>query len=98
MLSRSEADARPVRTDANSRPSASMALFIRLSRSLRTVCMAASSRRHDGADAFSHHDALDVAQSGEVEHDDGKLVVHAQGNGGGVHNLEPLAQRLQMRD
>src|SRR5207302_328874 len=41
-----------------------------------------------GAELLSPDDALDVALLLDVEHDNGEVVVHAQGDGGRVHDLE----------
>src|SRR5262245_39761023 len=50
-----------------------------------------------GAHRLAAHDALDVATAGHVEHDDGHLVIAAQREGGRIHHLEVLAQRLAER-
>src|SRR5437899_12687857 len=42
------------------------------------------------AELLSLDDALDVALLLDVEHDDGEVVVHAQGDGGRVHDFEAL--------
>src|SRR5256885_16046727 len=44
--------------------------------------------RSQGAELLSPDDALDVAFLLDVEHDDGEVVVHAQGDGGRIHDLE----------
>src|SRR5256712_11067078 len=41
-----------------------------------------------GAELLSPDYALDVAFLLDVEHDDGEVVVHAQGDGGRIHDLE----------
>src|SRR5256885_11576684 len=46
--------------------------------------------RSQGAELLSPDDALDVAFLLDVEHDDGEVVVHAQGDGGRIHDLEAL--------
>src|SRR5215470_12329513 len=99
MLSSSPADARPVRTPANSRDSTSMAAFIRVSRSFSTTCMPSSlprRRRHDRAHGLAENEPLDVAGAREVEHDDRQLVVHAERDGGGVHDAESLIEHLDV--
>src|SRR6266702_1707343 len=42
------------------------------------------------AELLSLDNALDVALLLDVEHDDGEVVVHAQGDGGRVHDFEAL--------
>ena len=40
----------------------------------------------------------DVARLHQVEHHDGQLVVHAEGDGGGVHDLQALVEDLHVGD
>src|ERR671919_2854931 len=101
MASSSPAEARPVRTVANSRASTSSAAFMRASTSFSTVCMTAplSGRRGDDrAHGLAAYDPRDVAGSGQVEHDDRQLVVHAERDRGGVHDLEAAVEHLDVRD
>src|SRR5215210_1473517 len=42
--------------------------------------------------------APDVARGHEVEHDDGQLVVHAEGDGRGVHDPEAAVEDLDVVD
>ena len=49
-----------------------------------------------GADRFSEKRARDVARRMHVEYDDGLLVVHAQGEGRGVHYFELAFQAFLM--
>src|SRR6266699_5670453 len=101
--SSSPADARPVRTAANSRPSASRAPVIFVSTSLIMLttlwvsAMDSPSRRHDRAYGLAEDDPLDVTGSGQIEDDDRQLVVHAERDRGGVHHLQPAIEHLDVR-
>src|SRR5215467_1593671 len=100
-LSRRAALARPVRTPVSSRTSKSVAACIRVSRSLITCCMALplGGRRIAGDDRAHHlagDDAPDIAPSGEIEHHDGELVIHAERDGGGVHHRQTPIERLDV--
>ena len=50
------------------------------------------------ADGFAECDPLEVPLFGELEHDEGKVVVHAQTDGGRVHDLQVLIQDRKERD
>src|SRR5215467_14301876 len=100
-LSRRAAFARPVRTPVSSRVSRSVAACIRASRSLSTCCMALplGGRRvvgDDRAHRLAGDDTPDVAPSGEIEHHDGELVVHAERDSGGVHHRQAPVERLDI--
>src|SRR5690242_473692 len=101
MPSRSPVEARPVRTAANSRPSASRAPFILVSTSFITLCVSAMdspSRRNDRAYGLAEDDAFDVTGSSQVEDDDWQLVVHAERNRGRVHDLKAAIEHLDVGD
>src|SRR5689334_21251776 len=53
-------------------------------------------RAHEGADGLAGDGAANVALLGEVEHQDGQVVVLAQRDGGRVHDLEVLLQDLEV--
>src|SRR5512135_1199199 len=88
-------DALPVRRAGNCFLSASSAL---LSVSSAFFCCSLSivPPGYERPDCLAQHDLLDVAGDVEVEHDDGKAVVHAQGNGRGVHDAEVLLQHVDV--
>src|SRR5262244_4112231 len=50
----------------------------------------------DGAHRLAGDDAPDIAPSGEIEHHDGELVVHAERDGGGVHDRQAPVERLDV--
>src|SRR5919112_2883015 len=50
------------------------------------------------ADRLAGDDADDVARRAHVEDDDGEVVVHAQGDGRGVHHLQLLLKYLAVGD
>src|SRR6266511_2723769 len=52
----------------------------------------------EGPDVLPHHHPLDVPLPAEVEHDDRKGVLAAQGDRGGVHDLQPQRQELGVAD
>src|SRR5689334_20819728 len=96
-------EARPVRTPASSRRTCSICASMRFLTSanspFRSLTSIMSSLRGDrGADSLAGDDAAQVAGRAQVEHHDRQLVVHAQGDGRGVHDLEPLLEDLQIRD
>src|SRR5437588_12189194 len=43
---------------------------------------------HERADGLAEQRALDVARLAKLEHQDGQAVLHAQGDGRGVHDRE----------
>src|SRR6185295_2962848 len=51
---------------------------------------------HHGADVVAQGSPLDVAHVGHVEDQDGHVVVHAEGDGGGVHHLELPLEDVQV--
>src|SRR5512137_606889 len=90
-------DARPVRTRFKSLCRTSMvfsmcsfisAMSFSLMRSALNGC----------SDCIAEHHFSDVARLGEVKNDHRQLVVHAQRNGGGVHEPQPFIEHLQVAD
>src|SRR5438132_6956609 len=106
MRFRSAGVARPVRTAPSSSWSTPMAPFIFLVASASadsTVTgspFGASLLRpvHERPDGLAGEDAPDVAVAPIVEHEDGKAIVATQGDGRGVHHLEPAGQHLRVLD
>src|SRR3984893_10419575 len=101
MRSRSEADARPVRTVLNSLRACSTDLPIPVSASPIYSAVVAMPRAllpglDDGADILTGDDAGDVAV-GELEHVNCEPVVHAERERGRVHALEPAVDCLEVR-
>src|ERR1700730_9168003 len=93
MRSRSEADARPVRTVLNSLRACSTDLPIPvgalpINSSLVAMPRALLPGLDDGADILTGDDAGDVAV-GELEHVNCEPVVHAVRERGPVHHLKP---------
>src|ERR1043166_7806284 len=97
MCSTSFGEARPVRMTARSSRVACTALRILASASL--MCSLSSillpfvlgpvwEHAHLGPHVLAQHHPLQVPVDRQVEHNDRQLVVHAQGDGGGVHHLE----------
>src|SRR5438309_9394969 len=102
MRSRSDAEARPVRTVANSaRPcSTDFAIFsptLLMSSSAVAIPSALLWSRDDRPDLLAVHDAGDVALC-ELEDVDREAVVHAEREGRRVHDLQPPLDRLETRD
>src|SRR5258708_27440590 len=100
-VSRMVTDARPVRTPPSSRRTCSMCpsmrFFTSANRPFRSVTSIRSSLGRNGrAHRLAHDDAAQVPRRPQVEHHDRQLVVHAQGNGRGVHHLQPLGEHLQI--
>src|SRR3972149_11631382 len=52
----------------------------------------------DGAVILSGGGELDAARHAEVEDDDGEGVLHAEGECGGVHHLEPAVEGVQVAE
>src|SRR5437763_12602910 len=78
---------------------ASIRFFTSTNSPFRSLTSIAPSFCLDGcADGLAHDDAAKVARRAEIEHDDWQLVVHAQGNGRSVHDLETLLEDLQIGD
>src|SRR5512144_2852682 len=88
-------DALPVRRVAKAFLSASSALFI-LSSAFFFCSLSIVPPGNERPDRFAHYDFLDVARDVEVEHDDGKVVVHTQGNGRCIHDAEVLLQNVDV--
>src|SRR4029078_158802 len=103
MRSRSDAEARPVRTVANPDRACSTDLTILswaplISSSAVAIASALLlTCRDDRADLLAVHDASDVAL-GELEDVDREAVVHAERQRRRVHPLQPALDRLQVRD
>src|SRR5450759_17782 len=105
MRSRRAVDARPVRTVLNSVRRASTAPSMRRlpsSSSSSTMFVTLPASRFVGtfyhrADMLTPHHAADVRRRAHVEHKDGQAVVHAEGEGGGVHHLESPFQGFPVR-
>src|SRR6185503_18082258 len=103
--------ARPVRTDAMSRRTRSMAPSMRVFtspnmpfKSLKSISagwwllVGRSWLADRRADRFAHDHAADVAGLAQVEDDNRQLVVHAERDGRGVHHLELSFEHLQVGD
>src|SRR5690242_20514465 len=88
MPSRSEVVARFVRTVATSWRIVSTAFFMRSSE-LLTLGSILDLHEDAGTHGFAAQRAGEIPGHGDVEHDDRKPVVHAHGEGGHVHDLEP---------
>src|SRR6185312_2404715 len=97
--------ARPVRIAANSSRVCSTAFSILVSASRRvwSITMLSPFRRvwwsllggvDQCSDLLTAEHAGDVALALHAEHDHGQFVLHAQGERGGVDDLEPEAERL----
>src|SRR5258708_17392395 len=100
-VSRMFTEARPVRTPPSSRRTCSMCpsmrFFTSANRLFRSLTSIRSSLGRDGrAHRLAHDDAAQGPPRPQVEHHDRQLVVHAQGNGRGVHHLQPLGEHLQI--
>src|SRR6476646_5121349 len=101
IRSRSEADARPVRTVLNSLRACSTDLPMRVSASpiswstVAIPCLLPC--LDDGTDVLTGDDTGDVAV-GKLENVNGEPVVHAQRERGRVHDLEAALDRLEMRE
>src|SRR3954462_9831026 len=65
-------------------------------RSLTSIKYQPRLRGNGRPDRFTRDHASQVSRGAQVEDDDRELVVHAQGDGGGVHHLEPLFQDLDV--
>src|SRR5512147_1243277 len=57
-----------------------------------------SSGADQRTDLFTGDDTADVAGAIQIENDDGKVVVLAKADGGGVHHLEALLQHFHVAD
>src|SRR4051812_34908560 len=99
MPSSSARFARPVRTFASSRLSASIALLSPPSRSWRTsFTMASLVGGDERADGLAHDHLPDVAPLPQIEHDDREAVVAAQRDRRGVHHLEVALEDVEVRE
>src|SRR3954469_19688551 len=97
MRSSSEGDARPVLTELNSPCVASTDLAMRSRASARSSSMS-SLIGHEGSHPFAGHYPLDVALVVHVEDVDRQVVLHAQRQGGEVHDAQALLQCLLVGD
>src|SRR5215510_15769664 len=109
IRSRSAGDARPVRMLLNSVWVASIDLSIRRLASARNSSIAAIPLlllptlsllvrgRDDRADALARRNPADVAFR-QLEDVDRQAVVHAERQRGGVHDLQPALDRLDVRE
>src|SRR3954466_3770862 len=102
MRSRSDAEARPVRTVLNSFRACSTDLPIRvcafaISSSVVAMLRALLPGLDDGTDVLTGDDPGDVAV-GELEDMDCEPVVHAKRECSRVHHLQPPLDRLQGRE
>src|ERR1700726_4140006 len=104
MWSSSVTFARPVRTLASSLRKSSTAFSMRvractIASLLLAITLIDSSPRSFGrdrrSDFFSHHHAADVSRPVHVEDDDRHAVVHAQGDGGRVHDGQAFLNYVQ---
>src|SRR3989338_127957 len=92
--------ARPVRTAAKLWFTTSSDFFI-LSSVSWTICfefIGLPLHAHGRADLLTGHGAPDIAVLQKVEHDDRKLVVHAQRDRGRVHHFQALFQYVDVPD
>src|SRR3990167_4406937 len=92
-------EARPVRIFLNSRRVTSMAFSIFFSLSCRIFLTSAISTiktseqfrqnplTNSCPDLRIRHYAADISFFGEIEYDNGQLIIHAKRNGGGIHHL-----------
>src|SRR3990172_3693854 len=88
-------EALPVRSVVNSFLTASSALFI-FSSAFFLVSLTIVPPGYQRSYRFALHDAFDVAGDVQVKYDDGKVVVHAQGDGGGVHDAEVFLEHFNI--
>src|SRR3954469_25554055 len=100
MRSRSDAEARPVRTVLKLSRACSTDLPIRICASVissSTVAISCALLRclDDRAHVLAGDDACDVAV-GELENVNRQLVVHAERERSRVHHLQPALDRLEM--
>src|SRR5579862_672796 len=105
MWSSSETFARPVRTPASSLRKSSTAFSMRVractiaSLLVEIALIALSPRsfcRHRRTHSFAHHRAADVSRPVHIEDDDRHPVVHAQRDGGGIHDGEAFLDYVQV--
>src|SRR5512137_1541399 len=97
MPSRMPRDALPVLMAANSRFRVSWALCILSSAFLiSSFTIAVLPPGDQRPQRLARHDLLDIAGNVEIEDDDGKAVVHAEGDGRRVHDLEVLLEHLEV--
>src|ERR1700704_6157887 len=101
MRSRSDADARPVRTVLNSLRACSTDLPIRvcalpINSSVVAIAACLLPGLDDGADVLTGDDPGDVAV-GELEHVNGEPVVHAERERSRIHDLQSALDRLEVR-
>src|SRR5712692_4620816 len=98
ILSMSAGFARPVRMPVSSAAkwSTDLDIFDSASRSMGSVWDQSSQRSDQSADLFTEHDPLDVAGLEKVEDHDRHVVVHAQRQGGVVHDLDAPVQHLKI--
>src|SRR5437868_1914395 len=98
--------ARPVRTLASSRLSASIALFSPLSSSLRTSFTMGfpafksfvGGLRDERADRLAHHGPADVALLAQIEHQDRQPIISAERNRRRVHHLQVPLQHVEVAE
>src|SRR5687767_6987245 len=62
------------------------------SRLARSACV------HECPDFFAGEYPPDVSRRLQVEHHNRELIVHAEGDGGGVHHFQPTAEHLEVGD
>src|SRR5580692_3613834 len=107
MWSSSVTFARPVRTLDSSLRKSSTAFSIRtrawaiaslLFEIVLIACGSRSFRRHRRSHFFAHHRASDVSRHVHIEDDDRHLVVHAQRDGGGIHDGEAFLNYVLIRN
>src|SRR5512140_258655 len=97
MPSSRAVEARPVRVWLKSRRIAAVVRSISLRSSSTTSSVMAASM-HDGADGFAGYGAFDVASGVQIEDDDRHGVLHAQGNGSGVHDFQVPIEKLDVAE
>src|SRR5947209_15130586 len=98
MLSSMASEARPVRMPASSFRTVSTDTFIFcLASTMRVLADISALLLDHGADLLAPDDAPQRALLAEVVDHDGQLVVLAQRDRGGVHDLEVVLEDVQVR-
>src|SRR5688572_11582519 len=104
-----EIDARPVRSPLSSFRTCSIAWSMRVVTSAFSPLISVTSmtvphtrevlvRAHDGSHRFAHDDSTEVPRVTQPKNDDRQLVVHAERNSGGVHDLQTALEDLEIRE
>src|ERR687886_351254 len=96
MRSSSAGLARPVRTEPNSWRIESTDLSMRSRASCGSSSISAMSAAHQRAHSFAANYPIDVALVIHVEHVQRQLVLHAEGQRGGVHHAQLALDRIHV--